>query len=568
MFSRGLSISKEPESKDLSLTSIEFFFSFNNDDIDKVKTHLRNPDLKVWQIKDENGYTALHLAAFKNNFELTSLIIGEAKKGLGLATGNKISNFINEKTNEGFTALHYATSNGNIKLVKLLMENGATLDVVTNLGKNVMHVAAESNQPSMLVYFLLYEGQDISFVDENGSTPLHWACYGGAFETVWYLLNLGANINAQDNVKFTPLHLAVSNNRVNIVKLLLQKGVDKNMTNNKNELPIDIARKKNYAEIVNLLDDKDYNPLCTLEHPTEYVKPRNIYKKFIFLMFLIPEIFIIFLILPFLESVIYYIVNVTLFILCLLSYLFLLSKKPGFAQNQQLLEDCKENREEPLNQLVKSGSNLKLYCPTCYVIKNNDYQHCFICDKCIQNMSHHCFWLNKCIGKENKIIYIIFIFNALLYTFYSLFICCNLLFDTVNIPYKIDFLPEGFYLHIDRGVRVLCAGLVVIFSGIMTFPLFFLFMIEMTKICGLLGKKKKNNIISINNEINDENIENLELKQKEPLLNEDNGDINNIKINNEEEGKKEENNKIKIPNENFPLVDNRPSEVNENNNQN
>ena len=344
MFSRGLSISKEPESKDLSLTSIEFFDAMNSDDIDRVKTYLRNPDLKVWQIKDENGYTALHLAAFKNNLELTSLIIGEAKKGLGLATGKKISSFINEKTNEGFTALHYATSNGNIKLVKFLMENGATLDVVTNLGKNVMHVAAESNQPSMLVYFLLYEGQDISFVDENGSTPLHWACYGGAFETVWYLLNLGANINAQDNVKFTPLHLAVSNNRVNIVKLLLQKGVDKNMANNKNELPIDIARKKNYTEIVNLLEEKDYNPLCTLEHPTEYVNPSNIYKKFIFLMIIIPEILIIFLILPFLESVIYYIVNVTLFILCLLSYFFLLSKKPGFVQNQKLLDDCKESR--------------------------------------------------------------------------------------------------------------------------------------------------------------------------------------------------------------------------------
>lgn len=569
MFSRALSISKEPESKDLSLNSIEFFDAMNSDDIDKVKECLRNPDLKVWQIKDENGYTALHLAVFKNNFELTSLIIGEAKKGLGLVTGKKLSNFINEKTNEGYTALHYATSNGNIKLVKLLMENGATLDIVTNLGKNVMHVAAESNQPSMLVYFLLYEGQDISFVDENGSTPLHWACYAGAFETVWYLLNLGANINAQDNVKFTPLHLAVSNNRVNIVKLLLQKGVDKNMTSNKNELPIDIARKKNYTEIVNLLDDKDYNPLCTLEHPTEYVKPNNIYKKFIFLMFLIPEILIIFLILPFLESVIYYIVNLALFIFCLLSYFFLLSKKPGFVINQQLLEECKENREQPLKQLVKSGSNLKLYCPTCYVIKNNNCQHCFICDKCIHNMNHHCFWLNKCIGKENKIIYIIFIFNALLYTFYSLFICSNLLFDTVNIPYKIDFLPEGFYLHIDRGVRVLCAGLVFIFSGIMTFPLFFLFMIEMAKMCGLLGNKKKNNIINKNIEINDENIGKLEMEQKEPLLNEDNKEINNININNndEEEEKKEEDYKIKIPKENFPLVDDRPSDANEINSQ-
>jgi len=561
MFSRNLSISKEPESKDLSLNSIEFFDALNNDDIDKVTTYLRNPDLKVWQIKDENGYTALHLAAFKNNFELTSLIITEAKKGLGLNTGNKFSNFINEKTNEGYTPLHYATSNGNIKLVKLLMENGATLDVVTNLGKNVMHVAAESNQPSMLVYFLLYEGQDISFVDENGSTPLHWACYAGAFETVWYLLNLGANINAQDNVKFTPLHLAVSNNRVNIVKLLLQKGVDKNLTSNKNELPIDIARKKNYTEIVNLLDDKDYNPLCTLEHPTEYVQPKNIYKKFIFFMIIIPEIFIIFLVLPFLESVIYYLISIALFILCLLSYIFLLSKKPGFLINQQLIDECKESREEPLKQLVKSGSDLKLYCPSCYVIKNKECQHCFICDKCIQNMSHHCFWINKCIGKENKVVYILFIFNSLLYTFYSLFICSNLLFDTVNIPYKIDFLPEVFYLHIDRGVRVLCAGLVFIFSSILTFPLFFLFMIEMTKTCGLLGKKKKNNFISINNEINDEK---LELQQKEPLLNEDNKDINN---NEDEEEKKEEDDKIKIPKENFPLVDDRPSNVNDINNQ-
>ena len=55
MFSRALSISKEPESKDLSLNSIEFFDAMNTDDIDKVKECLRNPDLKVWQIKDENG---------------------------------------------------------------------------------------------------------------------------------------------------------------------------------------------------------------------------------------------------------------------------------------------------------------------------------------------------------------------------------------------------------------------------------------------------------------------------------------------------------------------------------
>ena len=91
----------------------------------------------------------------------------------------------------------------------------------------------------------------------------------------------------------------------------------------------------------------------------------------------------------------------------------------------------------------------------------------------------------------------------------------------------------------------------------------------MAKMCGLLGNKKKNNIINKNIEINDENIGKLEMEQKEPLLNEDNKEINNININNndEEEEKKEEDDKIKIPKENFPLVDDRPSDANEINSQ-
>lgn len=79
-------------------------------------------------------------------------------------------------------------------------------------------------------------------------------------------------------------------------------------------------------------------------------------------------------------------------------------------------------------------------------------------------------------------------------------------------------------------------------------------------------EKEKNNIINKNIEINDENIEKLEMQQKEPLLNENNKEINNDN-NDQEEEKKEEDNKIKIPKENFPLVDDRPSDVNEINNQ-
>ena len=90
-----------------------------------------------------------------------------------------------------------------------------------------MHMAAEGNQPSMLIYLLTEEHLSAQSVDENGSTPLHWACYFGAEEAVDFLLNLKVDINEQDKEKLTPLHLATNEGRENIVLKLLQKNAEK-----------------------------------------------------------------------------------------------------------------------------------------------------------------------------------------------------------------------------------------------------------------------------------------------------------------------------------------------------
>ena len=556
MFTRTASISKESPSNNLDLNSFEFFDALSKGDIEKVRTFFYDPNFKIWQIKDENNFTPLHYSVLNNNYDLTILIIDQLKKGIGMSSTQKLENFLNEKNKEGITALHYAVTNGNIKIVQLLKKLGANLDAVTNTGKNIMHIASGSNQPSMLIYLLLNEAQDISSVDENGSTPLHWACYYSAEESVNYLLSLNVDINAQDKENFTPLHLAVSNNSINIVRLLLQKGADKKLMNNYNELPIDIARKKNYIQIVNILSVKEFNPLCTLEMPTEHIKPTNHFKKIIFLMIIIPEIIILFLILPFV-SLVLSILNVVTFGLCLLSYILLLGKEPGYQKNKELLVECGgEGDNKPLKKLLEKGSDLKAYCPTCYVLKGENKKHCFICERCVLEMSHHCFWLNKCIGKKNKIFYILFVFFALLYAFYSFFICLILVSSKVNKPSKKSIIPDWFYLNIDKGLIVLGDNIVLLFSFITTFPLFFLFMIEMFKLCGLLGKKKKKklNLIVDDKLIKNNEGGNLELQHKadEPLIN----DEEDNSINNDNRDSK-----IKIPKENFPLVDGRSSEV-------
>ena len=591
MFSRHhSSISQQsPSVNNLDADSSQFLEAIKNNDTEKAQSLISS--LSIWQIKEDNGSTPLHYSVINNNYELTTLIIEEVKKGLGISS-KKLSNFINEKTNDGLTALHYAVYNDNIEMVQLLKKHGAKFEAATNLGKNVIHIAAEANHPTMLLYLLINEPLDIFCLDDNGSTPLHWACYSGGYEAVNFLLSLNADVNAKDKEDITPLLLAVSNNKENIVRLLLMHKADKNLPNKKKELPLDIAIKKNNTKIIELLRHKEYNPLCTLEFPTKYIQPSDVYKKLILIVIIIIELIIFILILPFLEDISHMFANFTSFILCLLSYIIFLNVKPGYLKDTKLIKDCGgEDNNKPLKALLEKGVKLENYCPKCYVEKKNEIIHCFICDKCVLEMEHHCFWFNRCISKRNKIFYIIFLIFTFIYAFESMFICSNLIFDTVTIPYIKSFFPSWFYFDIDRGFRVLGAGIILVFSFIVSFPLFFLFMIEIVKECKLFGKKSDNNreIISENdldnnkinnnlkliddkdkeNEIYNKKIEEIIEEEKiieENNSNEEKSDENEKEKENDKENdinNKEQENEInvKIPKENFPLINARPSEV-------
>ena len=489
MFTRSSNAEAQTKLANQNVKIGELFEYIQSKNQEKIREYFQNPEFKIWQLKDENGYTILHKSAFNCDIEMTNLIIKEAKRRLGMGKGDVLAKFINDKTNEGLTALHYAANKGNIPLLKLLIENGANVDAVTNLGKNLMHMAAEGNQPSMLIYLITEQHLSAQSVDENGSTPLHWACYSGAEEAVNFLLNLNVNINDQDKEKLTPLHLATNEGRENIVLKLLQKNADRNLANNKGELPIDLARKKNHKKIEQILGEEDFNPLCSLQLPKYYIQPKDIYKKFIILMIVIPEIVIYFFILPYLEGYVQTLINVPSFILCLLFYFIFIGKDPGYKKNIQMEKDARG--KYPLILKVNEGVDVRNYCPKCFIQKSYNIKHCFICDKCVEEFSHHCFWINKCIAKKNKELYIIFVFFSLIYANHTLFICLELLWDDVNLPYDTKYL-HLYIFDQKRGFRVLGASACGVFSLITGLPLWFLFLIEMFKLCGLLGKKKRN----------------------------------------------------------------------------
>ena len=473
------------------------FQAVQNKDENKIIEYINNPDYKVWQIKDENEQTILHKSCFLDYSEISTTIIKELKKRLGSLT--LLANFINEKTGEGLTALHFTAYKGNIELSKFLIENGASVTAVTDLGKNVIHLSAEGNQPSAMIYFLYKEKFDVYTGDDNGSSALHWACYSGAEESVNFLIGLNAFLDVQDKEKLTPLHLATFYNREKIVIKLLQNGADKNLKNSRGELPIDIARKKNFNNLVEILRDKDYNPLCTLEPPLEYINPSDLYKKFIIIMIVIPEIFIIIMILPYLEQLSYIIFNNVLFLIEILLIIILIIKDPGYTK-MDLIDDIyaidndNNGNDNPLFKLIEKNIDIKHYCPKCYIPDSYNCKHCIICDKCVEEFSHHCFWLNKCIGKRNKIFYLFFILFSLVFSYHSIFICLYSLFDFVSIAYEKLIYFTIFGNANDRELRVLSAALVILFNFIVSFPLIFLLFIEIIKFYNQRTQKKIQNI--------------------------------------------------------------------------
>ena len=538
--------------------------SFNQDEIlisnlflyieknfeEKILSYIKDESYQIWEIKDESGLTILHKSCFLNKTNLSISIIKEMKKRLG--NNNVFIAFINSKTNEGLTPLHYTAFKGNLEISRYLLQNGADVNAVTNLGKNIIHLSAEGDQPAYMIYYLYKKVIDIGTQDNNKSSPLHWACYSGAMNSIKFLLSLGAEINALDKNELSPLHLAVLHNRKEIVIKLLQNGAIKDTTNTRGETPLYIAWKKNFKDIYNILNKNEFYPLWSIEEPYIFIEPKNIYKKLIIFIFIFQEFFIALMIFPFLRDRINYIINSILFVLDILLFTILIQRDPGYKKTD--IRKIKNNNtimplhKYPLMNQIEKNIDIKQYCPICFVPCIKGVKHCIICKRCVSGFSHHCFWFNKCIGKNNILVYFFFILVTIAYGLQCIYICLLSLFEFDYLIYE-----QMFYFSLvknirDRQLRVFFASLIGTFSLFASFPLFFLLFNEIFKCCkkdkGSNKEKKKTkrkeklNIIDKNVELetkslilDDEEEEDLNINNVDSLgINRDTlGDINEIK---------------------------------------
>ncbi len=144
------------------------------------------------------------------------------------------------KDNSGYTALHLAAFNGDTGTIQLLLDAGLDLDAqdTSGEGTTALHEAAINLDATRL---LLKSGANINAQNKHLETPLIQAADSEVFEVVRHLLNHHAKVNLLDENGDNVLHHAATGDSAKIAKLLLRSGADKGVLNEDGRTPLMVA---------------------------------------------------------------------------------------------------------------------------------------------------------------------------------------------------------------------------------------------------------------------------------------------------------------------------------------
>ena len=195
---------EEQRSKQPAPTVEDFFIAVRGGNLNKMKEYIKFDMNK--EVKDKNGWGALHLATFHGHMEIVKYLIEKCHVDK------------EAKSNCGSTALHCASGYDRLEIVKYLIET--------------CRVDKEAKS-------------------DSGWTALHCASGYGRLEVVRYLTETClVNKEAKDHLGSTALHFASSNGNLEIVKYLIEKcHVDKEAKNNNGQSASGIAMANNKIEV-------------------------------------------------------------------------------------------------------------------------------------------------------------------------------------------------------------------------------------------------------------------------------------------------------------------------------
>ena len=119
-----------------------------------------------------------------------------------------------------------------------------------NNGTSPLHIAASEGHDAVVEELLSY-GVNVNQTKNDGTSPLYQPAWKGYVGVVTALLNHHADINLAMRDGDCPLHAAARWDQTAVVAILLDnKSVNVNQTNNKGQTPIDSAKSQEIKDMI------------------------------------------------------------------------------------------------------------------------------------------------------------------------------------------------------------------------------------------------------------------------------------------------------------------------------
>lgn len=212
------------------------FNNTNNKEIDPTIEYMMSVNRK------SKGFTKTMKHAMYGEYVFIKNLIDTLKL---LGESQLIKYIVNQQNDEGWTPLmlacRHASTYSNIKTIKLLLDNGADVNLQDTCGTTALIIAAECSNigsSNEVVKLLLDHGADINLANKIGQTPLMYASVFSnscsSIETVKILLENGADINAvtsySNNTLMRTCNHSKNDSHIETIKLLLEYKANVNIT--------------------------------------------------------------------------------------------------------------------------------------------------------------------------------------------------------------------------------------------------------------------------------------------------------------------------------------------------